>query len=50
MRLKHTLTGNTGDFVKEYEPTRKLMTTQIKLSNGEIYFAPSREFTPSSSE
>lgn len=50
MRLKHKLNGNTGDFVKEYKPTGKSMTTQIILSNGQIYFAPSKEFTPSSSE
>ncbi len=44
MILLHTLTGNEGEFVKEYKPTGKPLTTQIKLSNGDIYFAPSTEF------
>lgn len=44
MKLYHKPTGNTGIFIKEYYPTGKPLTTQIKLSDGKIYFAPSYEF------
>lgn len=44
MKFKHCFTGNVGEFIKEYKPTGKPTTMQIKLSNGEIYFAPSIEF------
>lgn len=40
----HIHTGNTGVFIKEYKPTGKPYTTQIKMNNGKIYFAPSYEF------
>jgi hypothetical protein len=42
--LKHNLTGNTETFIKEYKVTGGGWTTQIKLSDGRIYFAPSNEF------
>lgn len=43
-RLRHTFTGNEGVFVKEYTPTGGKPTIQIRLDNGEIYFAPRIEF------
>lgn len=42
--LKHSLTGNTGVFVKEYYATGHGYLTQIKLNDGRIYYAPSSEF------
>jgi len=45
MKLKHIYTGNVGCFIKEYRPTGRSLTTQIKLDDGRIYFAPSCEFT-----
>ena len=44
LRLIHTLTGNTGVFLKEYYVTGRGYTTQIKLNDGRIYYAPSVEF------
>lgn len=44
--LKHVFTGNEGVLIKEYKPTGKPYTFQIKLADGRIYFAPSSEFTP----
>ena len=43
-KLLHIPTGQNGEFVKEYQPTGKSQTTQIKLNDGRIYFAPSNEF------
>jgi hypothetical protein len=40
----HLQSRNKGVFIKEYKPTGKPRTMQIKLSNGEVYFAPSSEF------
>lgn len=42
--LMHIITGNIGVFLKEYKPTGKPFTTQIKMEDGRIYFAPSHEF------
>lgn len=42
--LRHRATGNVGLFLKEYKPTGKPYTTQIQLSDGRIYYAPSCEF------
>lgn len=42
--IRHTLTGNIGEFVKEYKPTGGQLTTQIELSDGQEYYAPSHEF------
>jgi hypothetical protein len=42
--LRHKLTGKVGEFLKEYKPTGKPLTTQIKLKSGEVYLAPSFEF------
>jgi hypothetical protein len=42
--FRHKFTGNVGYFVKEYEPTGKPLTMQIKLADGRIYFAPKHEF------
>lgn len=44
MKLKHIQTGNIGIFIKEYRPTGRPFTTQIKLDDGRIYYAPSCEF------
>ena len=44
MKLIHNQTGNIGFFIKEYTPTGRGSTTQIKLADGRIYFAPSSEF------
>lgn len=44
MKLKHLLTGNEGIFIKEYYVTGLGYTTQIKLTDGRIYYAPSYEF------
>lgn len=44
LRLRHTLTGNVGKFLKEYVPTGMFSTTQIRLDDGRIYYAPSSEF------
>ena len=44
MQLKHIYTGNVGYFIKEYKPTGRASTTQIKMDDGRIYFAPSIEF------
>lgn len=42
--LIHPLTGNIGIFVREYYVTGRYYTTQIKLGDGRIYYAPSSEF------
>ena len=42
--LEHIHTGNVGVFIKEYKPTGMNCTTQIRLEDGRIYFAPSNEF------
>lgn len=44
--LIHKLTGNIGVFVKEYYVTGRGSTTQIRLKDGRIYYAPSGEFKP----
>lgn len=44
MYLIHTLTGNIGEFIKEYKPTGMSLTTQIRLKDDRIYYAPSSEF------
>lgn len=44
MKLIHTPTGNVGVWVKKYKPTGKPETLQIKMENGQIYFAPFDEF------
>ena len=44
LKFIHVETGNSGFFVKEYKPTGKPLTMQIKLKNGDVYFAPSVEF------
>lgn len=44
--LIHISSGNTGVFLKEYYVTGRGYTTQIKLSDGRIYYAPSVEFKP----
>lgn len=44
MYLIHTLTGNIGEFIKEYRPMGMSLTTQIRLKDGRIYYAPSSEF------
>jgi len=44
LRFQHIENGNSGIFVKEYKPTGKPKTMQIKLDDGSIYFAPSDEF------
>lgn len=43
-KLKHIGTGNIGVFLKEYKPTGMNWTTQIKMDDGRIYYAPSCEF------
>lgn len=45
-RLIHNLSGNLGMFLKEYYVTGRGYTTQIKLDDGRIYYAPSHEFKP----
>lgn len=45
-KLIHILTGNIGVFIKEYYVTGRGYTTQIRLSDGRIYYAPSIEFKP----
>lgn len=42
--LLHKHSGNYGEYVKHYTPTSGINTTQIELSDGSIYFAPSSEF------
>jgi hypothetical protein len=44
--FRHKLTGEIGVFIKEYSPTGKCLTMQIKLFDGRIYFAPKHEFFP----
>ena len=41
---KHHPTGLIGFFTKEYKPTGRRITMQIKLVNNKIYFAPKHEF------
>nr|BFF39051.1 hypothetical protein BACY1_08560 [Tenacibaculum mesophilum] len=41
---KH-ITGVKGCLIKEYKPTGKPVTIQIKLLDDRIYFAPKNEFT-----
>lgn len=41
---RHKLTGNVGTYVKEYKPTARPLTMQIKLADGRIYYAPKHEF------
>lgn len=41
---RHRLTNNVGVFVKEYYPTGRPLTMQIKLNDGRIYYAPKHEF------
>lgn len=43
-RLKHLGTGNIGVFLKDYYVTGRGYTTQIKMDDGRIYYAPSHEF------
>lgn len=43
--LIHISTQQKGTFIKEYYVTGKGYTTQIRLKDGRIYFAPSIEFT-----
>lgn len=45
-RLIHILSENIGVFLKEYHTTGRGYTTQIKLNDGRIYYAPSHEFKP----
>lgn len=45
-KLIHILTGNIGVFIKEYYVIGRGYTTQIRLSDGRIYYAPSIEFKP----
>ena len=42
--FRHVPTGLTGFFIKEYKPTGKLLTMQIKLLDNRIWFAPKSEF------
>jgi len=42
--FRHILTGNGGVFIKEYYPTGKPLTMQIRLENGQVFFAPKHEF------
>ena len=44
MKLIHVFTGNAGYFIKEHKPTGRALTTQIKMNDGRVYFAPSHEF------
>ncbi len=44
LKYIHNQTGKIGVFIKEYKPTGKPLTMQIKLDNGQIYFAPTSEF------
>lgn len=43
-KLKHLGTGNIGVFLKDYYVTGRGYTTQIKMDDGRIYYAPSYEF------
>lgn len=40
----HRSSGTSGSFIKEYYPTGKPKTMQIKTESGRIFFAPSLEF------
>ena len=42
--FRHIPTGNSGFFIKDYKPTGKPLTMQIKLLNNRIWFAPKCEF------
>lgn len=42
--FRHIPTGHTGFFIKEYKPTGKPLTMQIKLLDDRIWFAPNFEF------
>lgn len=42
--FRHIPTGHTGFFIKEYTPTGRPLTMQIKLLDGRIWFAPKCEF------
>jgi len=42
--FRHIPTGHTGFFIKEYKPTGKPLTMQIKLLDNRIWFAPKCEF------
>lgn len=42
--FRHVPTGITGFFIKEYKPTGKPLTMQIKLLDNRIWFAPKSEF------
>ena len=42
--FRHIPTGHTGFFIKEYKPTGKPLTMQIKLPDNRIWFAPVCEF------
>jgi hypothetical protein len=42
--FRHIPTGHTGFFIKEYKPTGRPLTMQIKLLDNRIWFAPKCEF------
>jgi hypothetical protein len=42
--FRHIPTGHRGSFIKEYKPTGKPLTMQIKLLDNRIWFAPKCEF------
>lgn len=46
MFYRHSPTGIVGEFLREYFPTGKPLTMQIRLKDGRIYFAPKYEFEP----
>jgi hypothetical protein len=42
--LRHVPTGQVGNFLIEFRPSGKPLTTHIHLSDGQVFIAPSHEF------